>query len=96
VAPEPLKPKPPKPPAPGDPFVYQPSHDIGLGANANGQALHPEMHVLDLQPGTPVILLDFDADSEWPIIQWTDADGALRNATINPDEFNDDFTPTGK
>jgi hypothetical protein len=67
----------PGPPAnPGDKFIYDPSHG---------------MHELDLVPGTEVTFLEYDADSEWPLVEWVDGVGIDRITTIEPDAFSSDF-----
>jgi hypothetical protein len=80
-------------PNPGDVYTYDPGHGTGFGANARGEELVKEMAELDLVPGTTVTVLELDAESGWPIVQWTDSKGLDRLTTINPDEFEQDFTP---
>jgi hypothetical protein len=76
---------------PGDKLMYQPQHGNGYGHNALGQELTAEMKELDLKPGTEVTLLEYDADSEWPLVQWVDDVGIDRITTIEPDTFASDF-----
>jgi hypothetical protein len=83
----------PGPPAnQGDKFIYEPGHGNGYGHNAKGQELTAEMTELDLRPGTEVTFLEYDADSDWPLVQWVDGVGIDRITTIDPDAFFSDFT----
>jgi hypothetical protein len=83
----------PIPPNPGDRFTYEPTHNNGFGHNASGNPLSAEMSALDLVPGTPVTVLELDADSGWPIVQWVDSVNIDRLTTIEPNEFDQDFRP---
>jgi hypothetical protein len=51
------------------------------------------MTELDLKPNTEVTFLEFDADSDWPLVEWVDGQGIDRITTIEPSSFADDFTP---
>jgi hypothetical protein len=51
------------------------------------------MTELDLKPGTAVVLHSYDADTSWPIVEWTDDTGIGRMTTIDPVAFDADFTP---
>jgi hypothetical protein len=79
----------------GDDYTYQPSHGNGFGENALGQALSAEMQELDLLPGTPVTVLELDAQSSWPLVEWVDGKGLPRITTVEPNEFDSDFAPVG-
>lgn len=52
-----------------------------------------EMRELDLQDGSEVTVLELDADSGWPIIQWTDSIGIERLTTVDPVFFDGYFMP---
>jgi hypothetical protein len=77
----------------GDEYLYNPGHGNGYGHNAKGQELTSEMTELDLKPNTEVTFLEFDADSDWPLVEWVDGQGIDRITTIEPSSFTDDFTP---
>ena len=47
----------------------------------------------DLASGTNVILVEYDAESAWPIIEWIDGEGVTRLTTIDPVIFAEFFTP---
>ena len=81
------------PAEPGQDYTYQPTHGKGFGHNARGSELTAEMTELDLKPGTPVTVLELDADSGWPLVQWKDDVGIDRITTIEPGEFDADFAP---
>jgi hypothetical protein len=84
---------PPQLPQVGAPYTYEPSHGTGYGHSAKGQPLSAEMTELDLKPGMEVVVHSLDADSDWPIIEWTDDVGLGRMTTIDPDVFDADFVP---
>jgi len=71
----------------GDKFVYVHPEGAGYGQHAKGDVLTAEMTELDLTDGTEVTLLEYDADSGWPLIEWTDATGINRITTIHPDDM---------
>lgn len=73
---------------PGDKFIYNHPEDKGYGEHALGTPLTAEMTELDLKDGTEVTLLEFDVDSGWPLIEWTDAVGIGRITTIDPTTFS--------
>jgi hypothetical protein len=50
-----------------------------------------EMRELDLRNFQEVTLFDYDADSECPIIEWTDAVGITRLTTVDPETFESHF-----
>jgi hypothetical protein len=81
------------PAIPGNQYTYDPAHGTGLGHNAAGNPLTAEMSELDLVPGTTVEVLELDADSDWPLVQWTDGTGINRITTIEPNVFDQDFAP---
>ena len=72
--------------SPGDRFTY--SHPDGLGYGAHNKdksgfgELSAEMTELDLKDGMEVTFIDFDEETGWPIVSWTDATGISRNTTI--------------
>jgi hypothetical protein len=72
---------------PGDKFVYTHPDQKGYGEHARGDALSAEMTELDLKDGTEVTLLEYDADSGDPLVQWTDSTGIDRITTIGPDNL---------
>lgn len=82
---------------PGNKYVY--SHPSGAGfgeavrADAGYGEISAEMSELDLKDGTEVTFLDYDADSEWPMIEWIDAVGINRITTIDPVAFDSNFNP---
>jgi hypothetical protein len=89
---------------PGDEFVFTHPQESGFGEHALFQALtaedsgpvdrplSAEMMELDLIHGTVVRLLEFDADSGWPLIEWTDLKKIGRITTIDP-QYMDLFVP---
>lgn len=83
------------PAVPGGDYVFDPAHGKGFGESARGTELADEMAELDLQPGADVTVLELDADSGWPIIQWTDSTGRSRLTTIEPEVFDADFLAAG-
>lgn len=78
---------------PGDMFTYSHPEGKGYGEHHLGEPLTAEMKELDLHDGDQVVILELDADSGWPIIQWTDTHGLNRLTTIDPTIFNDYFKP---
>jgi hypothetical protein len=46
------------------------------------------MTELDLRDGQEVTLFALDADSGWPIINWTDSTGTDRMTTVSPEMFD--------
>jgi hypothetical protein len=74
--------------SPGDEFVYDHPDDQGYGHSALGQPLSAEMTELDMHDGTQVTLLEYDEDSGWPLVEWTDGVGLPRITTIDPDFFD--------
>lgn len=77
----------------GQPYIYNHPDSKGYGETAKGEALTAEMTELDMQDGTPVFVLALDADSGWPIVDWTDAKSLYRITTIDPGHFDQLFTP---
>lgn len=80
---------------PGNAYTYDPAHGMGFGASARGEDLTAEMTELDLKPGSTVTVLELDAESGWPIVQWTDDVGIGRLTTIDPAVFDADFLAAG-
>lgn len=76
---------------PGDKFVYDHPDDAGYGEQALGQPLSAEMQELDLKEGTEVSLLEYDAETGWPLVEWVDDKGLDRITTIDP-QFLSNFT----
>lgn len=73
--------------SPGDKFAYVHPEQKGYGEHHLGEQLTAEMTELDLVNGTEVTLLEYDADTGWPLVQWTDLKGLPRITTINPDNM---------
>ena len=69
---------------PGDKFTYNHPDQAGYGENALGTSLTAEMTELDLQHGAEVTLLEYDQDTDWPLVEWTDAKGINRITTVDP------------
>lgn len=69
---------------PGDKFIYDHPADAGYGEHARGEPLSAEMTELDMQDGMEVTLLEYDVDTGWPLVEWTDAKGLPRITTIDP------------
>ena len=82
------------PAEPGDKYNYSHPEGAGFGKNALGQDLSAEMTELDMADGTPVTVLELDADSGWPLVQWVDAKGIDRITTIEPELFDLYFVPS--
>jgi hypothetical protein len=82
---------------PGDRFIYTHPEGKGFGEHVKAEAgygeLSAEMTELDLKDGQNVTFLDYDADSEWPMIEWVDAVGIDRITTIEPGLFDSNFSP---
>jgi hypothetical protein len=79
---------------------YRYAHPVGYGFGQHhfaadpsqpGDQLHPEMRELDLKPDAVVVHFAHDADTNWPIIQWTDDHGTSRLTTVDPEFFADHF-----
>jgi len=81
------------PPQVGERYTYQPADGKPHGESHKGSPLTAEMTELDMDAGTEVYVLDLDADSGWPHLQWTDKKGLPRITTFDPDEFAGDFQP---
>jgi hypothetical protein len=77
----------------GDRFAYGHPTGAGFGEAAKGEALTAEMSELDLKDGQEVVFMEYDADSDWPIISWTDAVGIERITTVDPALFDSNFQP---
>lgn len=80
---------------PGDMFTYTHPEGAGFGEAARGEPLSAEMTELDLKDGQNVEFLEYDAESDWPIIKWVDGIGIDRITTIDPDTFDANFIPVG-
>lgn len=76
---------------------YRLAADAGLGAAARDadpdQAgpLPTEQAVLDLQPGTTVVVAGHDPDRDLVLVEWTDGQGNPRITSIGPGAFARDF-----
>jgi hypothetical protein len=85
---------------PGDEYVYAHHEGLGFGAMAlatsSGSDISAEMKELDLTDGTHITVLELDAESGWPLVQWTDAKGLGRITTIRPDTFDNYFVYSAK
>jgi hypothetical protein len=77
----------------GTQFTYRHPNGAGYGEHALGQPLSAEMTELDLQDGMTVYVLEYDADSGWPLVEWTDTKGLGRITTIDPAIFDTYFVP---
>ena len=80
----------------GGKYTYTHETGLGFGEAALGSPLSAEMKELDLVDGQEVELLALDADSAWPIIQWTDGVGINRITTIDPEVFESQFQAAGE
>ena len=82
---------------PGEVFVYAHPEGKGYGEANKSDAgygdLSAEMQELDLKDGQEVEFVDYDADSDWPIVHWIDGVMIDRMTTIDPDKFDTNFTP---
>ena len=79
----------------GDKYTFQHVSGAGFGEAARGEPLSAEMTELDLKDGQEVEFLENDAESGWPIIQWTDGVGINRITTIDPELFESSFHEAG-
>ena len=81
----------------GEKLVYRHPTGLGFGEHHKGAAgfgeQTAEMTELDLQDGMEVTYLEPDADSGWPIVEWTDSTGLNRITTIDQASFDEFFTP---
>jgi hypothetical protein len=77
----------------GDRFIYNHPNGLGFGEHFRGETLTAEMTELDLASGTEVMLLEYDADTSWPLVQWVDSKGLDRITTVEPQFFQDNFGP---
>lgn len=77
---------------PGDEFVFTHPTEQGLGEHVREGEQTAEMRELDLGHGMVVRLLEFDRDSGWPLIEWTDRTGIGRITTIDP-QYMELFVP---
>jgi hypothetical protein len=73
---------------PGDKFIYNHPAGAGYGEDAKGQVLTAEMTEMDLKTGTEVTVLENDAESGWPLVEWVDGIGINRITTIDPVAFS--------
>jgi hypothetical protein len=80
---------------PGNRYSYTHHEGLGFGAMAlatsSGAEISAEMNELDLKDGDTVTVLELDADSDWPLVEWTDAKGINRITTVDPDTFDNYF-----
>jgi hypothetical protein len=78
-------------------FFYAHPDGKGYGeaikADAGFGEMTAEMSELDLKDGQEVWFIEYDADSGWPIVNWTDGTGIDRITTISPDIFDTNFIP---
>jgi hypothetical protein len=79
----------------GKQYIYDHPDDAGYGEHALGEPLSAEMTELDMADGTEVYVIELDAESGWPLVDWTDSKGIYRITTIDPDLFDEMFVPTG-
>jgi hypothetical protein len=77
----------------GDQFIYNHPDGLGFGEHFRGTNLTAEMTELDLTSGTTVTLLEYNADTDWPSVQWVDSKGLDRITTVEPQFFQDNFDP---
>ena len=77
----------------GYPYIYDHADDKGYGEHYRGEVLTAEMTELDLKDGTPVFCIAIDEDTGWPLVDWTDDTGIYRITSVNPDDFDNLFTP---
>jgi hypothetical protein len=75
----------------GDQLVYEHPQGQGFGEAAKGITLTADMRELDMAHGTVVTFLEYDADSGWPLVEWTDGTGIQRITTIDPVVFGSWF-----
>ena len=84
-------------PSAGEVFVYAHPEGKGYGEASKSDAgfgeITAEMSELDLKDGQEVTFLEYDADSDWPLVQWVDSVGIDRITTIDPDLFDTNFVP---
>jgi hypothetical protein len=78
----------------GEKYIYHNPDVFGYGEQAAGGPGTSEMSSLDLADGTEVTLLENDADSGWPIVEWVDSTGLGRITTIDPILFDTQFLPS--
>jgi hypothetical protein len=76
-------------------YVYDHPDNQGFGEQALGAPLSAEMQELDMTDGTPVTVLELDAESNWPLVEWVDSKGIDRITTIEPGQFDLLFVPSG-
>lgn len=76
----------------GEKYLYSHPDGKGFGEHAKGDVLTAEMAEIDLKDGTEVTLLEYDADLDWPIIEWVDGTGLGRITTVDPDLFDPFFS----
>jgi hypothetical protein len=81
---------------PGDKFKYDHPSGFGYGEHNKNAAgfgeMTAEMTELDLKDGMGVTFVDFDVDTGWPIVSWTDSTGINRITTID-EQYVDLFPP---
>ena len=76
---------------PGTHLMYNHPEAKGFGEHHKGDVLTAEMTELDLKSGQSVILLEYDADTDWPLISWIDGTGIDRITTVEPSFFDANF-----
>lgn len=81
----------------GAKFIYSHPEGLGFGEHNKVDAGHgdqtAEMKELDLKDGQEVTLMEYDAESDWPLVEWTDGVGVNRITTIEPGYFDQYFQP---
>lgn len=77
----------------GDTYIYSHPEGKGFGEHYKNDTLTAEMTELDLHDGDEVVVMEFDADTDWILIQWTDSTGIGRITTVDPAFFDDHFIP---
>jgi hypothetical protein len=79
---------------PGDLFLYQNPTGHGYGqSHKSDNVLTAEMTALDLKDGQQVTFVEYNVDTDWPTISWTDTTGTPRITTIDPSEWSTLFNP---
>ena len=80
----------------GSKYVYKHHGGLGFGEHHKQDAGYgeqtAEMTGLDIHHEQEVTLFDFDAESDWPIVEWMDDTGVTRLTTIDPEFFDAYFT----
>jgi len=72
------------------------SHPDGLAYAELMSGKRYVTHDLDIADGTNVILVGYDEESAWPLVEWIDGHGTTRITTIDPVIFAEFFDPVIK